>query len=90
MPSRSPEESRRSNLKLCGDGKGPEAARTGRNVVLELQDKSKCLPGAAGQVEMSSRSSRTGRNVVREQQDRARKGRNVVRDSRTEPGRVEM
>ena len=31
-------------------------SRTGRNVAQEPQDKSKCRPGAAGQVEMSSGS----------------------------------
>ena len=30
---------------------------TGRNVVLEQLDKSKCRPGAAGQVKMSSRTA---------------------------------
>ena len=47
-------------------------SRTGRNVVPEQQDRSKCRPGAAGQVEMSSGSSRTGRNVVPEQQDKSK------------------
>ena len=36
------------------------------------QDRSRCRPGAAGQVEMSSRSSRTGRNDVPMQQDKSK------------------
>ena len=55
-----------------------------RGVVWEQQDRSKCRPGAAGQVEMSSWSRRTRRNVVPERQDRSKcrpgAGRNVVRE----------
>ena len=43
-----------------------------RDVVREQQDRSKCRPGAAGQVEMPFRSSRTIRNVVPEEQDRSK------------------
>ena len=43
-----------------------------RDVVREQQDRSKCRPGAAGQVEMSSWSRRTRRNVVPERQDRSK------------------
>ena len=45
------------------------SSRTDRNVFLEQQDKSKCCPGAAGYVEMSSWSSSTGRAGVLGQQD---------------------
>ena len=48
------------------------SSRIGRNVIPEQQDRSKCCPGAAGQVEMSPWSSRTSRNVVQEHQDRSK------------------